>query len=344
MIYINVREKIEGFENLTLIKEAAFSSKSLGRYIEEEADDMSTCYMQDRDRIIQSKSFRRLKHKTQVYIKTSGDHYRTRLTHTLEVSQVARNIGIGIGLNENLIEAIALGHDLGHVAFAHTGEEVLNEYLDGGFRHNEQSVRVVKKLENDGKGLNLTKEVINGILNHSGLGTTKDIITLEGIVVKISDKMAYLNHDIDDSIRAGLLSVDDIPKDIVKVLGNTSLDRLNILIKDFVNNSKKNIENGIIEIGLSQEINEAMIELRKFMFKNVYLGEALKEERNKAKFILTQLINYFENNPDKMPEFYIAIAEEEGVQRGVADYIAGMSDNYCLSLFNKLFVPKMVID
>ena len=251
---MNVREKIESFESLTLINEAAFSKKSLGRIKYEEPDDMRTCYMHDRDRIIQSKSFRRLKHKTQVYIKTSGDHYRTRLTHTLEVSQVARNIGVGIGLNENLIEAIALGHDLGHVAFAHNGEEVLNNYLKDGFRHNEQSVRVVNKLENEGEGLNLTKEVINGILHHSGLGTTKDIITLEGIVVKVSDKMAYLNHDIDDSIRAGLLGIDDIPCEIVKVLGNNSSERLNILIKDFVNTSNNNLKNGILEIGLSKKL------------------------------------------------------------------------------------------
>lgn len=341
---MNVREKIESFESLTLINEAAFSNKSLGRIKYEEPDDMRTCYMHDRDRIIQSKSFRRLKHKTQVYIKTSGDHYRTRLTHTLEVSQVARNIGVGIGLNENLIEAIALGHDLGHVAFAHNGEEVLNNYLKDGFRHNEQSVRVVNKLENEGEGLNLTKEVINGILHHSGLGTTKDIITLEGIVVKVSDKMAYLNHDIDDSIRAGLLGIDDIPCEIVKVLGNNSSERLNILIKDFVNTSNNNLKNGILEIGLSKEINEAMIELRKFMFKNIYLGDTLKEERNKAKFILEQLIGHFEKYPDKMPSVYRKIVKEEGIQRGVADYIAGMSDDYCLLLFNKIFVPKMVVD
>ncbi|NRU24179.1 dGTP triphosphohydrolase [Clostridium beijerinckii] len=233
---MNVREKIQNFESLTLIKEAAFSKNSIGRKIREEDDDIRTCYMLDRDRIIQSKSFRRLKHKTQVYIKTFGDHYRTRLTHTLEVSQVARNIGAGIGLNENLIEAIALGHDLGHVAFAHNGEEVLNEYLEDGFRHNEQSVRVVTKLENNGQGLNLTEEVINGILNHSGLGSVKDIITLEGIVVKFSDKMAYLNHDIDDSIRAGLLSKEEIPREIVKVFGDTSNERLNVLIKDFIKN------------------------------------------------------------------------------------------------------------
>lgn len=341
---MNVREKIQDFESLTLIKEAAFSKNSLGRKILESEDDIRTCYMVDRDRIIQSKSFRRLKHKTQVYIKTFGDHYRTRLTHTLEVSQVARNIGVGMGLNENLIEAIALGHDLGHVAFAHNGEEVLNEYLNGGFRHNEQSVRVVTKLENNGEGLNLTEEVINGILNHSGLGTTKDIITLEGVVVKFSDKMAYLNHDIDDSIRAGLLKKEEIPREIVKVLGEASSERLDILIKDFVKTSTNNINNGITEIGLSKEIDGAMRELREFMFKNIYLGDTLKVERNKAKFILEQLIKYFEENPEQMPEFYLKIAKEESLKRGVADFIAGMSDDYCLLLFNKIFVPKVVID
>lgn len=341
---MNVREKIQSFENLTLIKEAAFSKDSRGRKIEEEDDDIRTCYMLDRDRIIHSKSFRRLKHKTQVYIKTFGDHYRTRLTHTLEVSQVARNIGIGIGLNENLIEAIALGHDLGHVAFAHIGEEVLNEYLKDGFRHNEQSVRVVTKLENDGLGLNLTEEVINGILHHSGLGTIKDIFTLEGVVVKLSDKMAYLNHDIDDSIRAGLLTKDQIPREIVKVLGDDSNQRLNTLIKDCVKTSTHNIKNEIKEVGLSKEINEAMIELRQFMFKNIYLGDKLKEERGKAQFIIRQLIDYFEKNSEEMPQIYLKIAEEEDLQRGVADYIAGMSDDYCLLLFNKIFVPKLVID
>lgn len=341
---MNVKEKIESYENLTLIKEASFSSESLGREIKELDEEMRTCYMVDRDRIIQSKSFRRLKHKTQVYIKTSGDHYRTRLTHTLEVSQVARNIGVGIGLNENLIEAIALGHDLGHVAFAHTGEDVLNEYLEEGFRHNEQSVRVVTKLENGGKGLNLTKEVINGILHHSGLGTIKDMMTLEGIVVKYSDKMAYLNHDIDDSIRAGLLTLDEIPKDIMKTLGSTSTQRLNTLISDFIKTSNCNLAEGRKEVGLSNEINEAMVELRKFMFKNIYLGDTLKAERNKGKFVLYELIKYFEKHPYEMPELYVDIVEKEGVKRGVADYVAGMSDDYCLLLFNKLFIPKVIID
>ncbi|KAI3350425.1 deoxyguanosinetriphosphate triphosphohydrolase [Clostridium botulinum] len=341
---MNIREKIEYFENLTFVKEASFSSCSLGRDKKEEEDDIRTCYMIDRDRIIHSKSFRRLKHKTQVYIKTFGDHYRTRLTHTLEVAQVARNIGVGIGLNENLIEAIALGHDLGHVAFAHNGEEVLNEYLKEGFRHNEQSVRVVKKLENNGTGLNLSKEVIDGILNHSGFGDKSNkSLTLEGTVVKYSDKIAYLNHDIDDSIRAGLLKESDIPSDIKRVLGNSSDERMETLIKNFIKTSNNNIENGIKKVSLGEEIEEIMIKLRKFMFENIYLGNTLKRERDKAKFILWQLLNYYSNKPEEMPELYKNIVEKEGLKRGVADYIAGMSDDYCLSLFNRLYVPKLVI-
>ncbi len=341
---MNIREKIEYFENLTFIKEASFSSCSLGRDKKEEEDDIRTCYMIDRDRIIHSKSFRRLKHKTQVYIKTFGDHYRTRLTHTLEVTQVARNIGVGIGLNENLIETIALGHDLGHVAFAHNGEEVLNEYLKEGFRHNEQSVRVVRKLENNGEGLNLSKEVIDGILNHSGFGgKNNQSLTLEGTVVKYSDKIAYLNHDIDDSIRAGLLKESDIPSDIKRVLGNSSDERMETLIKNFIKTSNSNIKNGIKKVSLDEEIEEIMIKLRKFMFENIYLGNTLKRERDKAKFILRQLLNYYSNKPEEMPELYKNIVEKEDLKRGVADYIAGMSDDYCLSLFNRLYVPKLVI-
>lgn len=342
---MSIREKIEGYEKLTLIPQAQFSSNSEGREIDEPEDEIRTCYMVDRDRIIHSKSFRRLKHKTQVYIKTFGDHYRTRLTHTLEVSQVGRAIGVGIGLNENLIEAIALGHDLGHVAFAHNGEEVLNEFLDEGFKHNEQSVRVARKLEKNGHGLNLTKEVLDGILNHSGLTKSdgNQSTTLEGRVVRYSDKIAYLNHDIDDSIRAGLLSEEDIPKEIVKTLGNTSSKRIDTLVSDFIRSSNEKIMNGKFEVGLSDEISEAMIELRKYMFKNIYLGNILKVEREKAKFILQELINYYSNNPNEMPELYIEISKTEGVKRAVADYIAGMSDDYCLNKFNSIFVPKFVI-
>ncbi|MEO2507131.1 deoxyguanosinetriphosphate triphosphohydrolase [Clostridium paraputrificum] len=343
---MDIREKIETFERLTFIDKATFSDKSLGREKVESDDVVRTCFMVDRDRIIHCKSFRRLKHKTQVYIKTFGDHYRTRLTHTLEVAQIARTIGVGIRLNETLIEAIALGHDLGHVAFAHNGEEVLNEFLPNGFRHNEQSVRVVTKLENEGKGLNLTKEVIDGILNHSGLRSASDdkgALTLEGRVVQVSDKIAYINHDIDDSIRAGLLSENDIPKELLKTIGKTHSERIETLVLDFINTSNKNLGEGINSVGLSKEIEEAMRELRAFMFKNIYLSEELKEERNKAKFILNELINHYMKHIEEMPELYRNIAECEGAKRGVADYIAGMSDDYCLSQFNKIFVPKLVI-
>ncbi|KLE16814.1 deoxyguanosinetriphosphate triphosphohydrolase [Clostridium sp. C8] len=341
---MNVREKIESFERLTLIPQATFSTLTLGRKIKEESDSIRTCFMVDRDRIIHSKSFRRLKHKTQVYIKTFGDHYRTRLTHTLEVSQIARTIGIGVGLNESLIEAISLGHDLGHVAFAHNGEEVLNKFLEGGFRHNEQSVRVVEKLERNGLGLNLTEEVIDGILHHSGLenGYNK-AKTLEGRVVKISDKIAYLNHDIDDSIRAGLLSEDILPKEVIKVLGNTHSKRIETLVLDVIKNTTEALNNNDIDIKLSKEVWEAMTELRRFMFKNVYLGDILKVERNKAKFILENLINYYYTHENELPNIYQNIAKEEGLKRAVADYIAGMSDDYCLNKFNSLFVPKVVI-
>lgn len=343
---MDIREKIETFERLTFIDKATFSDKSLGREKVESDDVVRTCFMVDRDRIIHCKSFRRLKHKTQVYIKTFGDHYRTRLTHTLEVAQIDRTIGVGIRLNETLIEAIALGHDLGHVAFAHNGEEVLNEFLPNGFRHNEQSVRVVTKLENEGKGLNLTKEVIDGILHHSGLRSASDdkgALTLEGRVVQVSDKIAYINHDIDDSIRAGLLWENDIPKELLKTLGKTHSERIETLVLDFINTSNKNLEEGINSVGLSKEIEEAMRELRAFMFKNIYLSEELKEERSKAKFILNELINHYMKHIEEMPELYRNIAECEGPKRGVADYIAGMSDDYCLSQFNKIFVPKLVI-
>ena len=342
---MNIREQNEYFERLTLSKQATFSSNRCKRKIFEEEETLRTCFMIDRDRIIHSKSFRRLKHKTQVYIKTFGDHYRTRLTHTLEVSQIARTVGVGIRLNENLIEAIALGHDLGHVAFAHNGEEVLNSFLKGGFRHNEQSVRVVTRLEKNGKGLNLTEEVIDGILNHSGLRSedNEGAKTLEGRVVQYCDKIAYINHDIDDSIRAGLLGEDSIPKEILNTLGNTHSKRIDTLVTDLVDTSNINLDNGISKIVLSDEIDCAMRELRNFMFKNVYLSSELKSEREKAKFILEQLVNYFIKNVDKMPILYRTIAESEGKERGVVDYISGMSDDYCLSVFNEIFVPKLVV-
>ncbi|MDP4089848.1 MAG: deoxyguanosinetriphosphate triphosphohydrolase, partial [Bacillota bacterium] len=310
----------------------------------EEPDSVRTAYMVDRDRIIHSKSFRRLKHKTQVYIKTWGDHYRTRLTHTLEVSQIGRTIGKGIGLNEDLIEAIALGHDIGHVAFAHNGEEVLNSLLPNGFRHNENSVRVLKKIERSGRGLNLTPEVLDGILHHSGFSqSSRKAYTMEGQVVKYSDKIAYVNHDIDDSIRAGLLKIKDIPGSIIEVLGKTHGERIDVLVKDCINTTISNIEKGKLEVTLSEGVEKELTELRHFMFEYIYKGSILKVERDKAKFVLSQVYDYFFKNPDRLPEFYRNISYEEGLHQGVADYISGMSDDYCLHVFNDIYVPKLVV-
>lgn len=341
---MSIREKIEENEKNIFIDYACFSSRTLGRDRNEEKDEIRTDFMLDRDRIIHSKSFRRLKHKTQVYIKTAGDHYRTRLTHTLEVSQVSKTIGKGIGLNEDLIEAIALGHDIGHVPFAHNGEDVLNLLNPEGFKHNENSVRVLKSIEKQGRGLNLTKEVLDGILHHSGFsnGSAK-AFTLEGQVVRYSDKIAYVNHDIDDSIRAGLLSEEEIPKDCIEILGKTHGSRINALVKDCIYNTLNNLEKGKIEVSLSKEIGDALSKLRNFMFEKIYKGNVLKTERDKAKFVLEQVYNYFLKNPEKMPEFYLNIVNKEGLYRGVTDYIAGMSDDYCLYLFNEIYVPKVVI-
>lgn len=339
-----IREKIEQREKLILIKQATCALNSRGRETEEESDEVRTAFMVDRDRIIHSKSFRRLKHKTQVYIKTWGDHYRTRLTHTLEVAQIAKTIGKGIGLNEDLIEAIAMGHDIGHVAFAHNGEEVLDKLLPEGFRHNENSIRVLTKIERLGSGLNLTKEVLDGIIHHSGFSNdSSKAFTLEGQVVRYSDKIAYVNHDIDDSIRAGLLKEEDLPIKSIQTLGKTHSDRVDILVKDCIYNTLDSINKGIIKISLSDEIGNSLGELREFMFENIYKGQVLKTERDKAKFVLEQVFNYFLKNPKKMPEFYISIVENEGLYRGVADYISGMSDDYCLLQFNSIYVPKIVI-
>jgi len=339
-----IREKIENNEFLILQNCAAFSSNSRGRATEEKKDNIRTCYMVDRDRIIHSKSFRRLKHKTQVYIRTFGDHYRTRLTHTLEVSQIARTIGKGIGLNEDLIEAIALGHDIGHVAFAHNGEDVLNSLLPGGFRHNVNSVRVLKRLEKQGQGLNLSEEVLDGILYHSGFSKEgQRAFTLEGQVVRYSDKIAYVNHDIDDSIRAKLLKEKDLPKNSFEKLGRSHSERINTLVTSCIYTTLKNLERGVCSVSLDPEIEESLATLRNFLFENVYNGDFLKEEREKAKFVLEQVFNYFYKHPEKMPEIYRSIVEEEGRYQGVADYISGMSDDYCLSLFNSIYVPKIVI-
>lgn len=341
---MNIREMIEKRESLILDSESACLKSNLGRRKIENEDEIRTVFMVDRDRIIHSKSFRRLKHKTQVYIKTFGDHYRTRLTHTLEVAQIGKTIGKALSLNEDLIEAIALAHDIGHVAFAHNGEEVLNNLLPQGFRHNENSVRVLTKIEKNGKGLNLTGEVLDGVLHHSGFskGTDK-AITLEGQIVKYSDKIAYVNHDIDDSIRAGLLKEEDIPKDLVDILGSTHGKRIGNLVKSCITSSMNNISSGKKEITLDHYMEEALSGLRKFMFENIYKGPILKVERDKAKFVLEQVYLHFLKHPERMPLLYQNIAIEEGKEQGVADYISGMSDDYCLILFNDIYVPKYVI-
>lgn len=338
-----VRERIEKNEELTLIKDACFSKISGQREVFEELDPYRTCFMHDRDRIIHCKSFRRLKHKTQVYIKTSGDHYRTRLTHTLEVSQIGRTIARGIAVNEDLVEAITLGHDIGHVAFAHNGEDVLNERMPGGFKHNEQSVRVLKKLEKNGEGLNITLAVLDGILHHSGLMSGNSSNTLEGQIARYADKIAYVNHDIDDSIRAGLLKNEDLPQEFIKVLGETHGKRIDTLVRDVVDKTNLNLEQGIKKVELTPDVFTALYGLRAYLFKNIYNGEYLKDERDKAKFVLNKLFDYYLEHVSAMPELYVRIAEEEGEIRAVADFLSGMTDDYAIITFNQLYVPKIVI-
>lgn len=340
---MNMKERIEKMEELFLRKEAFHSKDTFGREKYEDPEDFRTCYMIDRDRIIHSKSFRRLKHKTQVYIKTHGDHFRTRLTHTLEVSQIGRTIARGLAVNEDLVEAITIGHDIGHVAFAHIGEDVLNKILPGGFRHYEQSVRVLTKLEKEGKGLNLSKEVLDGVLEHSGFGNkVKEGTTLESQISKYADKIAYVNHDIDDAVRAGELNLDDVPKEFREILGDRNSQRVNTLVRDLVENTEKNLEKGILEVSLSQEKHKALIGLRKFMFQNIYLGPQQVEVRKKAEFVVGKLYEYYYSHCEELPSIYKKVLNEEGKERAVADYIAGMTDDYAIAKFNELFVPRYV--
>lgn len=339
MLALNIRERIEHNEETLLIPEARHSKDSKGRERPEPLDDFRTCYMIDRDRIIHSKSFRRLKHKTQVYIRSAGDHYRTRLTHTLEVSQIARTIARGLGLNEDLVEAITLGHDIGHVAFAHNGEEALDGLLPGGFRHYEQSARVLKRLEKDGKGLNLTEEVLEGILKHSGFSRESQTTSLEAQISRMSDKIAYVNHDIDDSIRAGMLREEDIPEEFFEVLGSTHSKRIDTLVRDVVHATRDNLDRGIPEAAMSESVGEALRGLRSFMFEHVYLGEAQNRERDKAIFIVSSLFKYYMAHAEELPSFNRQIAKEEGLERAVADYIAGMTDDFATKTFEKTFIP-----
>ena len=313
---------------------AAHAGDSKGRDREEPQCDIRTVYQRDRDRILHSKSFRRLAHKTQVFIAPMGDHYRTRLTHTLEVSQLSRTIAKALRLNDDLCDAIALGHDLGHTPFGHTGERVLNEICPLGFAHFRQSIRVVEVLEKNGEGLNLTWEVRDGILNHRTSGHPS---TLEGQIVRFCDKIAYINHDIDDAERAGILSEEDIPKTYREILGGSTRDRLNTLIHDVIYSSLDRAD-----IRMSPEIEEAMMELRKFMFDHVYLNSVAKTEEGKVGRMITMLYQYYEKHVDEMPQEYIDLIKKKGQPepRVVCDYISGMTDQYSISKFQELFVPQ----
>lgn len=321
-------------EKQTLSPHACRASQSKGRQIPEPDCPLRTVFQRDRDRILHSNAFRRLKHKTQVFLSPEGDHYRTRLTHTLEVSQIARTIARALRLNEDLTEAIALGHDLGHTPFGHAGERALASVFPGGFRHYEQSLRVVDKLEKGGKGLNLTYEVRDGILCHT---TGKEADTLEGRIVKIADKIAYLNHDIDDAVRAGVMAESDIPLDVRAVLGATKSARINTLVLDVVENSEA-------DITLSLEKAQAFSELNRFMFKNVYTNPVCKGEESKAEGLIKSLYLYYADHPNELPSSYWQTSISEGAQRAACDYVTGMSDRYVLSVYHRIFIPSAWVE
>lgn len=328
---MKIREYNEGIEERNLSEFACLSKNSKGRAREEKQCDVRTVFQRDRDRIIYSKAFRRLKHKTQVFISPEGDHYRTRLTHTLEVSQIARTIARSLRLNEDLTEAIALGHDLGHTPFGHAGERILDKVSHFGFKHNEQSVRVVDVLEKDRKGLNLTREVRNGIQCHTG----KEIpSTLEGQIVRHADKIAYINHDIEDAIRAGILTERDLPVGCSEILGKTSSLRINNMIINIIENSYDGKG-----IRMSQEFQESTNCLRNFMFENVYVGSIAKKEESKAESMIKELFLYFLEDPHLLPTDFQQVVHHDGIERTVLDYIAGMTDRYAVKKFQEIFIP-----
>lgn len=328
---MNVREQTQHWERERFSKFASLSENSKGREKVEDECPLRTCYQRDRDRITHSKSFRRLKHKTQVFLSPEGDHYRTRLTHTLEVSQIARTAARALNLNEDLTEAIALGHDLGHTPFGHAGERALNDVSPFGFKHYEQSVRMVEKLEKNGKGLNLTYEVKNGILCHTH-GHFAD--TLEGQIVRLADRIAYINHDIDDAIRAGVIKNEDIPKEITLSLGNTTSKRINCLVTSLVDNSA----NGSIK--LSNPTQVQFDNLYEYMFEAVYRSPYAKSEEKKVPDLVSKLYRYFLSHPTRLDAHLQQIAKEEGTDRAVCDYIAGMTDHFAVEIYENLFVPK----
>ncbi len=329
---MTVREMIEARERACLAPWAALAADSRGRGRQEPERDDRTCYQRDADRILHSRSFRRLMHKTQVFLQPEGDHYRTRMTHTLEVARIARTIARALGLNEDLTEAAAMGHDLGHTPFGHAGEKALTEVMGTEFHHNEQSLRVVDKLEKDGRGLNLTYEVRRGILCHSGPDLPE---TLEGQIVRLSDRIAYINHDIDDAVRAGILSNEDIPRNIAAVLGETHSQRINTLVSDLVRTSM-----GKPIIAMTPSVEAAMLELREFMFERVYRNPVAKGEEVKARRIIQELYKYYLAHPEKLPEDFQPQLDLEGMPRVVCDYVAGMTDKYAVYKFEEIFVPS----
>ena len=338
-----IRETLEQLERETLAPQATKSADSRGRLRAEREDDVRPAFQHDRDRIIHSKAFRRLKHKTQVFFAPAGDHYRTRLTHTLEVSQIARTIAKVLRLHEELTEAIALGHDLGHTPFGHAGERVLDSLIPGGFNHYEQSLRIVDVLENDGKGLNLTWEVRDGIAHHSkgkkgapvGVDPAKRAATLEGQIMRVADLIAYVNHDIDDAMRADLLREDALPKASVKVLGPTSSARIARMVKDVVIETQNG---GLSEIRMSDEVLDATLEMRAFLFEAVYENETATTEFKKATGILGGLWDKVRERPDDFLDLHII--EKEGLDVAARDFLAGMTDRFAVSLYERLFIPK----
>ena len=327
-----LKERTYAIEDCFFSPYACKSKDTRGREKEEKPCSMRTDFQRDRDRIIYCKSFRRLKNKTQVFFSPEGDHYITRLTHTLDVAQIARSIARALSLNEDLAEAIALGHDLGHTPFGHSGERILNKLSPNGFRHNEQSLRVVDVLEKDGRGLNLTFEVRDGILNHRKSGKPA---TLEGMCVSIADRIAYINHDLDDAFRAGILTENDVPENIRKVLGKTSKERINRAITSvFKTSADKNF------VKMDDEVEEASENLRAFMFDKVYFSGSAKGEEEKAEKMLTAMYEYFIKNADKLPQTYTDLLEKYSKEQTVCDYLSSMTDRYAVYMFNKIFVPK----
>src|SRR6185295_8897900 len=338
-----LREELEARELQTLAPQAAHSAASRGRLRPEQEDDVRPAFQRDRDRIIHCKAFRRLKHKTQVFFAPTGDHYRTRLTHTLEVSQIARTVAKVLRLQEELTEAIALGHDLGHTPFGHAGERVIDRLMPGGFNHYEQSLRIVDRLENDGLGLNLTWEVRDGIAKHSkgksgapvGMSQTVRASTLEGQIMRVADLIAYVNHDIDDATRAGLLRAVDLPEQPVAILGSTSSMRIATLVKDVVTET---LAGGLSEIRMSDRVLQAVLELRAFLFEAVYENTIATAEFKKATGILSGLWEKVRERPTEFLD--MAIVEKEGLDVATRDFIAGMTDRYAIRLFEQLFIPK----